>query len=564
MLKGIRRRFVLIVMLGVCGFFALFSLALFELHAVLFDAYMGRSRSVVGVAVSLINQFERRYQSGELELATAQNLAKASLRALRFDGGAYLFIVDRDGRLVMHPTRPDLEGADLDHLAETAQTRLMELLGQAVRDGQGGGTYTFSAINGGKPRQKQSYIQLYPSWGWLIGTGLYVEDEEALFMDSAWRFATIALPMGLLLIYAIFRLSRSVSVPLTDLARSIDVIKARGSDHQVPHTERDDELGQLARAVAALRQVNQQEDAARRSRDLVAKVFDASREAVMITDPHGVIIQVSAALCRISGYDAQHLLGQNASILASGHHAADFFADLWRSLLLEGQWEGDIWNRHANGEISVVHQRLSVIRDDNGQVNCIVAIMHDMAERNHRQDGLRCLPLRDPLTNLAARSSLADKLTAALSVSRRTGRPLALVILDIDGFAHINDQIGQRNGDEVLRYMALRLMKLVRSNDVVARPGSDQYAILMTEIASEAEVAELAVRVVEAMRQPFVIAGRQLSLTVSVGIAMAPRDGMIGGTLSGAAQAAVERAIAAGGNGYAGVQWQAAALAVTG
>ena len=549
---GLRQKFVLIVTLGIGAFGALFSLALWEQHQAVLDAYVARNRSVVSMAVSLVQQIEQRHQAGEFDLEHGQALAKQAIRHLRYDDGAYLFVASIDGTVLVHPLRPEIEGSGIAGLPDTGPN-LAPLLATAVKSGEGVARYDFTRVQGGKSLDKISYVRLYAPWGWMLGSGTYVEDAEHAYAQSAWRFAVAATPVGLLLIGAIFWLARSVTGPLRDLARAVHAIEDHHFARDVPHTGRGDELGQLARAVRSLHHVAEMEDEVRRTRELIATVFDASHEAVLITDRDGVIVQVSAALCRISGYAADALIGQKAAVLGSGHHDENFFADLWHALLHGDGWEGEVWNRRANGEIFVVHQRISSIRDAEGRILNFVAVMQDVVERGRRQKGPHYLPRHDPLTNLADRALLSEHLKRALPKALRNGRPLAVLVIDLDGFVTLNAAIGMVAGDEVLRFVALRLMKEVRSVDTVARLGGDDYAVLMEEFSGPDEVQAVAGRIVEAMRAPVVVDGRRVTITVSVGIALAPQDGRGESQLLKAARSALAQVKAEGGDGFAGL-----------
>ena len=544
---SVRNKFVLIVVLGVCVFALLYSLALFEQRKGLREAYLSRSHSIVSMAVSLVRQFERRQQSGELSESQAQQQAKAVLRGLRYDGASYVFVVDTKGRFLVNPMRPDLEGQDVTQVAELRDVGLMELLDQAVSKGEAEVEYNFRAVEGGKPRDKVSFVQFYPSWGWLVGSGTYVEDAEARFIDSAWQFSLMVVPVGAMLIYVIFLLSRSVAVPLSDLSRTVAAIRARQDDVCVPHTGRDDEVGELARAVEALRHVEVMEQEVRRSHDLVAKVFDASHDAVLITDHNGIIVQANAIICRISGYELPQLLGRNVSVLASGHHDKAFFGELWRTLQQEGGWEGEIWNRRANGELLITYQRISALQDVDGHLSHFIAFIDDWNERPRLRGSGRRQVRRDPLTNLADRSLYAMQLSQSLSVLARTGQPFGLLLIDVDGFARVNELVGARNGDEVLRHLALRLLKELPGGNVLARLGSDDFAVLAPGIGGISEMEMLAQAMMGCLDESVEIEGRRLGLSVSIALVLAPYDGCDETTLMRVAQTRLRQAQDQGG-----------------
>lgn len=554
---GIRQKFVLSVLLGVTALVALFMLALQQQHQAVLDAYVARNRSVVSLAISMLQQIEDRRQAGDIDMAQAQAEAREMLSHLRYDGGEYLFAINRQGMMEVQPARPEMRGLDMRTFRDdTGDSSVQAVIAQALQQGEGWGRYSFTRITGGRPLEKIAYSATFRPWGWLIGTGVYVEDAEALFRRGAERFVVVAVPVVLLLVGAMFWLARSVAGPVGDLSRTVTAIKHHRYLKAIPHTERTDELGQLARAVQSLQQVAEMEDEVRKSRELVASVFEASQEAALICDAAGRVVYASAALCRLSGYSAELLVGAQGDFLRSGQQDDDFFAEQWRHLDRVGQWEGEVWNRRANGEIFVVHQRMSVIRDHGGQVVNVVTVMNDVVEHSRRLKTQRYLPLHDPLTNLADSMLLSERLVRGLGQSARNGRPLALLVLDVDGFSRVNRRLGMVGGDEALRFIALRLMKAVRTADTVARLGSDEYAVVMEDFGNLDEVRAVATRIVEAMRPDLMVAGQAAAITVSLGIALAPQDGRGEARLMHVAREGVARAKAEGGDGFAWGQSQ--------
>lgn len=547
---GIREKFVLAVMIGVAAFIALFTLSLLEQRKVVLAAYEARNASVVELSVSMLQQIDSRRLDGQMDLKTAQDQAKATLRTLRYDNGDYVFVLGLDGSFVVNPGFPHLEGTMPGALVDVEGRPLLSRLADVAAQGVGVVRYRYPRIHGGEPMEKSSSVRLFAPWGWVVGSGVYVDDVQTEFAKHARQFAVVVVPLGLVLIAGVFWLARSVAVPLRDLAAGVHAIRRGDCDRDIPYTDRADELGQLAQAVESLRQVAVMEDEVRRSRELVASVFDTSREAVLITDHSGKIVLASAALCAISGYSAAELVGQTASILKSGHHDDEFFADMWTRLINGGQWEGEVWNRRANGEVLVVYERISAIRDESGRILNFVAVMHDVVEHSRHQRGARFLPMHDPLTNLADHDLLAEQAAKVLAKASRTGRPVALLVVDVDDFARVNAVHGMVAGDEILRFIALRLMKVVRGADMVARLGGDDYAVLMEDYAGPDEIAVVATRIVEAMRAALSIGDCKIEISVSVGIAQVPQDGRGFSQLLKAARAAQAQVKAEGGNGF--------------
>lgn len=150
----------------------------------------------------------------------------------------------------------------------------------------------------------------------------------------------------------------------------------------------------------------------------------------------------------------------------------------------------------------------------------------------------------DPLTSLPNRRAFAEQLDRALE-RRRPGELLGLLYLDLDGFKAINDRFGHAAGDVVLVRAARRISRSVREDDLATRLGGDEFGVLLGAIESAAEAEFIAERVDVALQPPFVVEGQEMYVGVSIGIAIAPRDGTDGATLLAAADAAMYRTKAA-------------------
>jgi diguanylate cyclase (GGDEF)-like protein len=156
------------------------------------------------------------------------------------------------------------------------------------------------------------------------------------------------------------------------------------------------------------------------------------------------------------------------------------------------------------------------------------------ARAERRATALLRASLQDPLTGVGNRRLLAERLEAELGRHRRHGRPLTVVVLDLDGFKHVNDRFGHPVGDEVLRDVAHALQRAVRSEDVVARAGGDEFWILAPETGTQG-----ALQLVRRLERAVAHASAGLDdLGASLGWAVAPTDGDDAGALLAAADAA--------------------------
>ena len=163
---------------------------------------------------------------------------------------------------------------------------------------------------------------------------------------------------------------------------------------------------------------------------------------------------------------------------------------------------------------------------------------------------LESLALNDPLTGLANRRLLSDRMSMALINARRNKSAMAVVYLDLDGFKQINDTLGHDAGDVLLKMVAGRLVATVREGDTVARLGGDEFIIGLWHISGPNYAATVALKVIEAVSQPYGIGGHVVSITTSAGIGIYPVHGVDADTLMKSADLALYEAKRAGKNAY--------------
>jgi diguanylate cyclase (GGDEF)-like protein len=177
-----------------------------------------------------------------------------------------------------------------------------------------------------------------------------------------------------------------------------------------------------------------------------------------------------------------------------------------------------------------------------------VRLLHE-ATRNHGKM-LEALALTDPLTGLANRRLLAERLSTAIVHARRNNSTMAVVYLDLDGFKQINNTLGHGAGDLLLKMVAARLTATVREEDTVARLGGDEFVIMLWHITSPDDATTVVLKVIQAVTQPYVLDGQTVRVTTSAGIGVYPIHGEDADTLMKCADLAMYEAKRAGKNAY--------------
>jgi diguanylate cyclase (GGDEF)-like protein/PAS domain S-box-containing protein len=281
---------------------------------------------------------------------------------------------------------------------------------------------------------------------------------------------------------------------------------------------------------------------------IAAKVFDATRDGIVVTTPSGSIVYVNDAYVSIHGYERADLLGRNPRILKSERHSDDFYRAMWDSLLKTGQWQGEIWDRRANGSLVVKWLSISAVKDDAGNTTHYVGVFSDITAAKEGEAALQWHSTHDYLTRLPNRALLEDRLAAALARSHREENSTAVVFIDLDGFKDVNSALGYAAGDRLLIEIARRCAAIVREIDTIGRSGGDEFMIIVAGFSDIDDLGLLAHRIRSAIVEPLMLDGQEVCVTASLGIAVYPEDGIDAGELTRHADDAMHRAERPGGD----------------
>ena len=283
---------------------------------------------------------------------------------------------------------------------------------------------------------------------------------------------------------------------------------------------------------------------------LAATVFQSTKEAILITDRDLNIITVNPAFSEITGFDQEEVVGRKPRFHRSGQYDERFYEHIWSCIAQTDHWQGEIWNRRKNGELFPAWENVSTVRDANGTITHYVSVMSDISAIKQVEERLNHLAHHDPLTELHNRLAYSTHLESALERAKRHGFKVALLLLDLDRFKHINDTLGHAAGDLVLTTMAERLRHCVRGEDMVARLGGDEFTIVLEGISHGESAGTLAQKITRTVNTPMRLGEHDVALSTSIGIAIYPDDASDADALAQAADTAMYRAKAQGRNTY--------------
>lgn len=283
---------------------------------------------------------------------------------------------------------------------------------------------------------------------------------------------------------------------------------------------------------------------------LTSLVYQHSNAAMVVTDANGVVITVNPAFTDITGYTLDEVVGRRISVFSSERHDEAFFAAMSQTIASTGRWEGEIWNRRKNGEEYAERLTISTSYNGDGSVRCRVSLFSDVTENKRRDDRIWRQAHYDYLTGLPNRLMLLQGLEAKMLYARHTGSGLVVLHLDLDLFKEINDTLGHAKGDELLRQVATRLLACVRTTDLVARFGGDEFCIVADGAFDAEKVRLLCEKLVRAVAEPYMLGDDRGLVSTSIGVARYPEDGDTTSELIENADLAMYAAKQLGRNGY--------------
>lgn len=261
---------------------------------------------------------------------------------------------------------------------------------------------------------------------------------------------------------------------------------------------------------------------------IAATAFE-THGAIVVTDRERRILQVNEAFTELTQYAQAEVTGTTPDLLKSRRHDEHFYREIWYEVEQFGRWEGEMWGRRKDGSEFPVWQAITSVYDDEQALTHFVINMLDITDRVRAEREIERLAFYDPLTGLANRRYLLDRLEVAIVTARRRDRHGALLFIDLDHFKHINDSMGHSVGDAVLVQAAQRLQHMTRQEDVVCRLGGDEFIVLIGEAgttAGEAHVHAEAVvqKIRECLSEPFVVERQEFHITPTLGVAFFPGD----------------------------------------
>ena len=280
----------------------------------------------------------------------------------------------------------------------------------------------------------------------------------------------------------------------------------------------------------------------------LASIVKSSDDAILATDPDGIITIWNLGAERIFQLTAREIQGKHLSILAPDDRK-DYLVRLCQGMEDQSAHLDMVYLRKDDSQIHI-SLSLSPLKDSEGAVVGISGIARDVTRRAEREENIRHQAMHDPLTDLPNRKLFMDFLALELAQARRNRKNLAVLFLDLDHFKQINDTLGHAAGDLLLQTVAQRLKGCVRESDTVARIGGDEFNVLMPDLQQTDDVGTVVGKIMRVFEAPFLLDNVEIKATTSVGVSMFPADGESSSDLVQKADSAMYIAKQTSGNAY--------------
>lgn len=282
------------------------------------------------------------------------------------------------------------------------------------------------------------------------------------------------------------------------------------------------------------------------SESLLRAALATVSEGSLITDATGTTIYANPAFTAITGYDQHEIIGANCRILQGPDTSPGELTRL-RAAMAAGQpYEGTLINYRKDGTPFWNRLTITALKDAAGILTNFVSAQRDITEVVDEREKLSREASHDQLTGLPNREALRRHMRRELAEATEDGSTVAIGMIDFDGFKLVNDDYGHLSGDIVLIEFSKRMRTLLRHSDYFARLGGDEFVVVITDLSPTEAIHELQgilARLHQAVEAPFEVEGRALvSIGMSMGVALFPKDGLVGRDLLRSADAALYRA----------------------
>lgn len=382
--------------------------------------------------------------------------------------------------------------------------------------------YKFKKLNTNEEFPKMAYAKEFKNWGWIIGSGVYIDEvENEIIRKENILLNTILDKINVIFIFIIimgifiYLISQQISKYINH--NIVNVIK---SFNDASRYKKEMNINKLTykEFETLSKSLNVTLKARNKIEEQLQEYIGIINENVITssTNKEGIITDVSEAFCNISGYSKEELIGQSHNIIRHPEMPKELYINLWKNIKQGLSWEGEVKNKAKNEESYWVHILIKPTFEK-GEIIGYTAIMQDITDKKR----VEVLSITDDLTKLYNRRFFNETLDQELNRAKRSNDFLTFMMIDVDYFKLYNDTYGHHAGDNVLKKIAQVLKQhSKRAGDFAFRLGGEEFALLYT-LRDHSKSEELAKYIQEdIMNLNIKHEGSQVShfVTVSIGI----------------------------------------------
>ncbi len=516
-------------------------------------------RELVEVAYGLIVEYDNQVKQELMPMYEARIRAAADIRSLRYGDKEYFWINDTHHRMVMHPIKPELEGKDLTDYQDPKGTFLFrDFVRVSTERGNGFVSYLWPKPGETTAVNKISYVKLFQPWGWIIGSGIYVDDVKREIGQLRSEMILGSLLFAILSFAIAWSIGRGITNPVQHVVSGLQSI-ASGRENSIQKqrivVDSEDEIGLLSAEfnrlmdsiskIALFKQVIEEDESLNDVYTRLGRVFeeDLGLQGVFIfesdSSKQNMLLPAYPPAMQESELCCNPEIMTNAGLCKAsktGHAICSLdYPNICRQFTSGSSKEHSCFPITAGGGAVGVVQFILDRSPDNAaditdwqerirKANLYLKESLSVIETKRLMGKLMESALIDPLTGLHNRRFLKEALDKHVAGVIRRNSIMGLIICDLDFFKQVNDQYGHDAGDAVLRETADIIRKSVRDADLVVRFGGEEFLVLLIDVEAEAtlQVAEKIRANIEAAR--FKVSGGSISKTISLGISEFPVD----------------------------------------
>ncbi|MCK9283999.1 MAG: methyl-accepting chemotaxis protein [Rhodocyclaceae bacterium] len=382
--RTIRGKLLCVLLLSIIGFLVVTAIALVTERSTLMLDRETKTRHLVEAATTLVAHYHDLQNKGQLTEADAKTAAIEALRAMRYEKSEYFWVNDMTPTMVMHPFKPELEGKSLADFKDPSGLAVFVEFAETVkRDGAGFVHYLWPKPGFDQPVPKVSYVSGFQPWGWVIGSGIYLDDVNSIFRERAIELIATVLAGSLLITTMLMLLIRSISRPIDEIRKVMRSIGETQDLSRRVDTRNRDEIAEIGRAF---------NDMVGSFQDLIRRVMDSAHEVMELSSrvaasAHHVALS-SDEQNQASGSMAAAIEETKASIEQVASNSSDAHQIAERAGSLAQQGEEIVAN--AAGEMSRIAvavtssaQRIETLGEMSNQIVSIVNVIREIADQTN-------------------------------------------------------------------------------------------------------------------------------------------------------------------------------------